>query len=67
MSATWTIEHEVGAGRDAVALLHGGLGDGARLEGGERFGRLAVERDLDDRGQAVAERSAARGSRPGAR
>ena len=56
MSATWTIEHEVGPGRDAVALLHRGLGDGARLERGERFGRLAVERDLDDRGQPVAER-----------
>ena len=49
-------EHEVGAGRDAMALLHRGLGDGARLERVERLGDLAVERDLDDRRQAVAER-----------
>ena len=62
MSATWTIEHEVRARRDAVALLHGVVGDGARLEGRLRFRRLAVERDLDDRGQAVAERLAARAS-----
>jgi hypothetical protein len=39
-----------------MALLHGRLGDGARLERSQRLGRLAVERDLDDHGQAVAER-----------
>ena len=47
-------EDEVRPGRDAVALAHRILGHGARLEGGERFGRLAVERDFDDGGEAVA-------------
>jgi len=39
-----------------MALLNGALGHGTRLEFSERLRPLAVERDLDNRGQPVAER-----------
>jgi hypothetical protein len=48
-------QHEVGAGRDAPALLHRVVGDHAGLEGVERGGVLPVQRDLDHRLQSVAE------------
>ena len=39
-----------------MALLDGRLGDRSRLELGQRLGRLAIERDLDDRRQPMAQR-----------
>ena len=50
-----------------MALLHRRLVDGARLERGQRLGALTVERDLDDRGQPVAHRVAAKAGRRGVR
>ena len=49
-------QHAVGPRGHAITLLHRGLGDRARLEGVEAFCALAVQRDLDDRGQPDAER-----------
>ena len=49
MSASLQHQHEIGAGRDAPALLHRRIGDRARLERIEVLGALVVERDLDDR------------------
>ena len=41
-------QDEVRARRDAVALQHRGLGLRQLLEGVHRFGRLHIQRDLDD-------------------
>ena len=48
-------QHEVRARRHAITLLHAGVGRRALLEGGQMLGALAVQRDLDDRAQAVAQ------------
>ena len=46
-------QHQIRPGRDAVALLHRGLGHRAGLEGGHVLGALAVERDLGNHAQAA--------------
>ena len=56
MSPTWTTRTKSGPGETRWHCCTALLGDGARLERGHRLGRLAVERDLDDRREAVAER-----------
>ena len=48
-------QHEVGAGRHAIALLNGVVARHARLERVLLFVALPLERDLDDRVQAVAQ------------
>ena len=51
-------QHEVGAGRDAPALLHGIVGHGAGFKGVQVFAALTVQRHFHQRGQAVAQRGA---------
>jgi hypothetical protein len=44
-------EHEIGAGRDAPALLHGRFGHRTQLKRVQMLGALAVQRDLHQRGE----------------
>src|SRR5882757_5914262 len=49
-------QHEVRTGGDAVALLDRGLGNQVPFELLEQIGRLPLERDFDDHGQARGQR-----------
>jgi hypothetical protein len=48
-------QHDIGARRHPIALLHRSFRERTRLEGVEALDALAVERDLDDGGEAAAE------------